>query len=142
MQTFGAETEVRISAIVNVTDGMQISSPQAFVRARDYAGLENSAFVNESESVKFLEGQSMMQGISKRLLDAFPENAGNTPLRDALLMMAPGFMQCLASLSEHWPTNAKANPSLLGVCGRPNSCYMWRDGGPVRSANEDWDPTP
>ena len=51
-------------------------------------------------------------------------------------MMAPGFVQCLASLSERWPENAKGNPTLLGVCGRPNSCYMWRNGGPVQRAGE------
>ena len=51
-------------------------------------------------------------------------------------MMAPGFVQCLASLSERWPENAKANPSLLGVCGRPDSCYMWREDGPVQTAEK------
>lgn len=139
MNTFGAETEVRISAIADVSNGMNISSPTGYVRSRELGELGTSHFVDYSDTLQFLEGQSMVQGISKRLLDAFPSGEGNAPLRDALLMMAPGYIQCLASLNEHWPQNALANPSLLGVCGRANSCYMWRDGGPVRSANEDWD---
>ncbi len=142
MQTFGAETEVRISALADIKNEMTISSPAAYVRTRDYAGLEEAEFVDQSDAVAFLNGQSMMRGISKRVLDAFPSGAGNDPLRDALLMMAPGFVQCLASLSEQWPKAAKATPSLLGVCGRDNSCYMWRDGGPVRSANQDWNVSP
>jgi hypothetical protein len=136
MAQFGAQSEVRISAVVDLANEMALGSLKGFVRARDYGQIETARFVDRSDELQFLDGQNIMGGISKRLLERFGDQTGDRPFLDALLMMAPGYLQCLASLSERWPEDAKSKPSLLGVMGRPNSCYMWREGGPVQRAGE------
>jgi hypothetical protein len=137
MAQFGAQTEIRLSAVVDVAQGMALGSLRGFSRQRDYDGLELARFVDRSSELEFLTGQNIMGGISKRLLEKFGNQVGDRPFLDALLMMAPGYVQCLASLSDTWPEDAKSKPSLLGVMGRPNSCYMWRDGGPVQRAAQE-----
>ena len=141
MDQFGSETEVRVNATVDLSDGMSITNISGGQRTRDYDGLEAAEFVDCTDELLFLNGQSAMRGISQRVLGEFGEASASRPLRDALLMLAPAFVQCLASLSDRWPIDAKANPSLLGICGRADSCYMWRDGGPVANAEQEWDVT-
>jgi hypothetical protein len=54
------------------------------------------------------------------------------------LSVAPGFVQCIASLSERWHAKAKQKPTLMGVFGRYGSCYMWRgDGALAQVAKEE-----
>ncbi len=139
MRHFGAQHEIRLSALVDLANGMQLGALAGYERRRDYDGIGSARFVDRSRELRFLEGQDVMSGVSKRMLGAFRDDPEDRPLLDAQLMLAPGFVQCLASLSERWPENAVANPSLLGVCGRPDSCYMWRDGGPLQRAERDWD---
>jgi hypothetical protein len=137
MAQFGAQSEIRISAVVDIANGMALGSLEGFSRARDYAGLESARFIDRSSELQYLEGQNIMSGVSKRMLENFGSEPADRPFLDALLMMAPGYLQCLASLSESWPENAKRKPSLLGVMGRADSCYMWRNGGPVRRAESE-----
>ena len=137
MAQFGAQSEVRISAVVDLAQGMALGSLRGFSRTRDYDNLESARFVDRSSELDFLTGQNIMGGISKRLLAKFENQVGDRPFLDALLMMAPGYLQCLASLSDTWPEDAKSKPTLLGVMGRPDSCYMWREGGPVQRAAEE-----
>ncbi|MFT5443697.1 MAG: hypothetical protein ACI8W3_002748 [Myxococcota bacterium] len=141
MDHFGSETEVRVNATVDLSDGMSITHISGAQRTRDYDGLEAAEFAACTDELEFLNGQSAIRGISQRVLGEFGEASASRPLRDALLMLAPAFVQCLASLSDRWPIEAKANPSLLGICGRADSCYMWRDGGPVAIAGQEWDIT-
>lgn len=136
MRHFGGQTEVRISASVDMANGMRLGDLVGAERRRDYQGIGVTDFVDRSSELQFLAGQDVMSGVSQRMLGAFREVPEDRPFLDAQLMLAPGFVQCLASLSERWPENAKANPSLLGVCGRPDSCYMWRKDGPVQSAEK------
>jgi hypothetical protein len=137
MRHFGAQTEVRLSVRVDLENGMQLGALEGCERRRDYDGIESARFVDRSAELQYLEGQDVMRGVSKRMLHEFQDTTDDRPFLDAQLMLAPGFIQCLASLSERWPENAKANPSLLGVCGRPDSCYMWRNEGPVQQAEKN-----
>lgn len=139
MAQFGAQSEIRISAVVDLANGMALGSLEGYSRIRDFDGLEVARFIDRSSELRYLDGQNIMSGISKRLLGRFGGEPGDRPFLDALLMMAPGYLQCLASLSERWPADAKSKPSLLGVMGRPNSCYMWREGGPVQRADAQRD---
>ncbi|MBW2386943.1 MAG: DUF2889 domain-containing protein [Deltaproteobacteria bacterium] len=129
----------RLSALVDVAKGMRLGALVGYERRRDYDGIGSARFVDRSHELRFLEGQDVMRGVSKGMLGAFRDDPEDRPFLDAQLMLAPGFVQCLASLSERWLENAVANPSLLGVCGRPDSCYMWRNGGPIQRAGQDWD---
>jgi hypothetical protein len=134
MRHFGAQTEVRMSVRVDLANGMQLCALEGWQRRRDYDGIESARFADRTADLQYLEGQDVMHGVSKRMLDACRDAPDDRPFLDAQLMLAPGFIQCLASLSERWPENAKASPSLLGVGGRPDSCYMWRNDGPVQTA--------
>jgi hypothetical protein len=133
MERFGAQREVRVRASVDFEGGLVIGEIAAAERIRaSREAVETAAWRDRSDELQFLLGQSVMRGISPRLLDAFGGEPGDRPLLDALLNLAPGFIQCLASLSEDWPAAAMGKPSLLGVCGRPDSCHMWRDGGALQ----------
>jgi hypothetical protein len=136
MRHFGAHVEVRLQVTVDLAKGMALRDFTAGERRRDYENLEEAAWRDRSPELEFLSGQNIMGGLSKRLLEQWGDDAEDRPFLDALLMLAPGFIQCLASLSERWPAQAKAKPSLLGVCGRPNSCYMWRNDGPLQRVLE------
>jgi hypothetical protein len=137
MRHFGAQLEVRLEATVDLRNGMALRDFTAGERRRDYEGLEEAQWRDRSRELEFLNGQNIMAGMSKRLLAEFESDEANRPFLDALLMLAPGFIQCLASFSERWPAQAKASPTLLGVCGRANSCYMWRNGGPLHRVMEE-----
>ena len=40
------------------------------------------------------------------------------------------------ALSERWTVKAKQGPTLMGVHGRADSCYMWRKGGVLHQISE------
>jgi hypothetical protein len=88
-----------------------------------------------------LEGGPALRGLAARvrtLLGDAPEDAA---LRDALLNLAPGVIQCLAALSHRLVASFAGSaaapgriPRELSVGGFPDSCYMWRSGGPLSQA--------
>jgi hypothetical protein len=137
MDHFGAETEVRVLARVELARGMTLSQLQVFERRRNYDEIETAAWRDRSEELSPLMGQSVMSGMSRRLLELLGGRREDRPLLDALLSLAPGFIQCLASLSESWPAAAKARPDLLGMQGRVGSCHMWREGGALHRVSQD-----
>lgn len=93
-----------------------------------------------------LVGVPVLPGMAARvfaLLGSEPDHeGGNGPLRDTLLQLAPGFIQITAALMDHdfrsHATDARADgpatPSVSGIGGMPDSCYMWRKGSPFTEA--------
>lgn len=71
----------------------------------------------------------MGPGVSGRLLRHLRGHPDEGPLLDVLLNLTPACYQCLANFDEAWPAHAAQSPSLLGMGGLPDSCYMWRAGG-------------
>ncbi len=137
MAHFGRQTEIQLSGQVDLSRNMALGEVEVFERKRTYEEVEDAVFVDRSGELAFLEGQGVMGGMGRRVLEAFGDDPEDNPLLDALLMLAPGFLQCLASLSERWPGRAKRQGSLLGITGQPDSCWMWRNDGPVmQSADE------
>jgi hypothetical protein len=67
---------------------------------------------------------------------------GERPLLAVLLNLAPAFFQCLAVVSDDWPRRAASEPSVLGIGGQPDSCYMWRRGGALDGLRAELDPSP
>jgi hypothetical protein len=74
------------------------------------------------------------------------QEEANAPLRDALLNLAPGIIQCLAALSHRLVAHFAAGsamatapgiPRELSVGGYPDSCYMWRSDGPLARARAE-----
>ena len=68
----------------------------------------------------------------------FEPGDARPPLQDCLLQLAPGFIQIMAALMEYPirrpspEARAKepATPSVAGIGGMPDSCYIWRRDSP------------
>lgn len=139
MDHFGAQTEVRVSARIDIERNMALGEITAHERKRRLSEVESATFVDRSSELAFLEGQGVMGGVSRRVLEVFGDDPADNPILEALLMLPPGFIQCLASFSERWPERAKKEASILGVTGNPDSCWMWRNDGPVMKAADGSD---
>jgi hypothetical protein len=70
-------------------------------------------------------------------------------LRDALLQLAPGYIQALAAITDRWFARAQADgathatdkdatdgPPIGAIGGMVNSCHMWREEGPLIAERE------
>ncbi len=80
----------------------------------------------------------MMGGLAARLFGLLGHVPEHRLLLDCLLQLAPGYIQIMAALMEGWFTEREATsrsepPSIASVGGTPDSCYMWRRGGPMAS---------
>jgi len=110
-------------------------------RERDAERLDGTPWRSRRAELAPLEGAPALRGLAARVLATLGEDAARAPLRDALLNLAPGVIQCLAALSHRLlasfagggPRPARI-PRELSVGGYPDSCYMWRSDGPMARA--------
>jgi hypothetical protein len=109
-------------------------------RERDVATLD-APWRSRRERVAGLEGSPALRGLAARVLAVLGDDAADAALRDALLNLAPGVIQCLAAFSHRLVTafaggaaGAREIPRELSVGGYPDSCYMWRSEGPLAKA--------
>jgi hypothetical protein len=85
-----------------------------------------------------LVGNPVMPGMAARIFELFDPGEARAPLQDCLLQLAPGFIQIMAALMEYPirrpspEARAKepATPSVAGIGGMPDSCYIWRRDSP------------
>jgi hypothetical protein len=106
---------------------------RAAERHRDRADLARAAWQDRAPAVGGLVGLRLGPGITGELTRRLDGSPADAPLRDALLMLAPALVQCAAALSEDWPVAFAADPSVVGMGGLPDSCWMWRrEGGLAR----------
>jgi len=113
----------------------------AVERERGPATLASAPWRSREDALRPLVGGPALRGLAPRVLAALGDGAADAPLRDALLNLAPGTIQCLAALSHRLVTQLAgrrpaggAIPRELSVGGYPDSCYMWRgDGALARS---------
>ena len=108
----------------------------AIEREREPATLASATWRSRADALAGLVGGPALRGLAARVLAELGEDAANGPLRDALLNLAPGVIQCLAALSHrlvaHFSPGAATPGSIpreLSVGGYPDSCYMWRSDG-------------
>jgi hypothetical protein len=105
-------------------------------RRRGVEDLEQAAWVDLSPELEGLEGMPLRAGAAREILRQQAERGGERPLLDVLLNLTPAFFQCLANVSERGPLEARRSPSVLGMAGPPDSCFMWRRGGGLDRARE------
>jgi hypothetical protein len=135
MARFAAVHEVR--ALVPIDFARYVfGTIRAAERRRVPATLADGPWVERSAEVAGLAGLGVGRGVSAAILARFA--AG--PLRDALLMVAPALIQVMAAVSEAWPALARAQGWVVGMGGRPDSCWMWREGGALLRARTPADP--
>jgi hypothetical protein len=118
----------------------QIELLDAVERERGPGSLAAAAWRSRSETLAGLVGAPALRGLAGRVLAQLGDAPGEQPLRDALLNLAPGVIQCFAALSHRLvgrfetPVVASELPRELSVGGFPDSCYMWRSGGAMARA--------
>jgi hypothetical protein len=138
MARFAAELEVRALAEVDL-GRFALAALALAERRRDRATLDTAPWRDRAEVARPLVGLALARELGQALLgrrDATPEDR---PLADALLMLAPAVIQCVAALSETWPGLAARGGWIVGMGGCPDACYMWRSGGALermRGTNE------
>jgi hypothetical protein len=132
--------EVRIRA--SLDDKLAtLESIDGAERVRDGAALD-APWHNRRTTLAALEGGPALRGLAARILGELGNDPAEGPLRDTLLNLAPGVIQCLAAFSHRLIAAFAAGgggkrtslPRELSVGGYPDSCYMWRSDGPMARA--------
>jgi hypothetical protein len=133
MARFAGEHEVR--ALLDVDLGrFAVAAARLGERRRDAATLDTSAWSDRADVAGALVGLSLARGVSGALLARLGDSPRDRPTLDGLLMLAPALIQCVAALSDGWPALAARGGWLVGMGGRPDSCYMWRAAGALQRA--------
>ena len=139
MDRFASEFEIRGVAEIDfgrfALGGLTLGQ-----RQRDRATLETATWRDRSDVADGLVGQSLARGVSQTLLARIADAPHDRPIFDALLMLAPALIQCVAALSDAWPAMAAQGGWVVGMGGRPDSCYMWRAGGALQGARGENEP--
>jgi hypothetical protein len=126
---FAAQLELRAATHLTMPE-MTVVDVVLGERRRDSATFETAGWRERPEHAAALAGASLRSGISARLLSQFADAPDDRPLLDALLMLAPATVQCLASFIDTWtqvPWMRQGGGNETG--GYPDSCWMWRRDG-------------
>jgi hypothetical protein len=139
LERLARQHEVRVLARIDRTL-TTLEALDAAERERDVATL-GAAWRNRRKRVAGLEGSPALRGLAARVLAALGDDPADAALRDALLNLAPGVIQCLAAFSHRLvaafaggAAGAREIPRELSVGGYPDSCYIWRSDGPMAKA--------
>jgi len=136
MDRFAGQHEVRLLATVDV-EAARLDALRGARRRRTGATLESADWEPLDDRLAELAGTKVLAGFSRSVLSHLrPEDPDDAPLADALLNLGPAFLQCMGTLSERWPVEARRRRSLVATGGMPDSCWMWRRDGPLTRALE------
>jgi hypothetical protein len=141
MERFAEDVGVQVLTEVDLA-GMTLGETRAAERRRTGGNLA-VAWQPRDERTAWMTGARLTGGITSELFTRLGTDPEERPLLDTLLMLAPALIQCMAALSDVWLASAQANPSLVGMGGMADSCYMWRSGGALqraRAAEGGWQP--
>ena len=138
MDRFAREQEVRALAGVDL-GRYALGQVHVGERRRDAATLD-APWVDRPDAGDAASGLSLARGVSAALRERLGGRADDAPLLDGLLMLAPALIQVFAAMSDAWPAQAQRDRWLLGMGGRPDSCFMWRRGGALQEARTPEDP--
>ena len=136
MDRFAGELEVRLLATADAAK-LALVGAVAAERRRGPDDLATAPWRDRTAAVSDLVGLKLFSGVSAELLRRLGGEANDRPLLDALLMVAPAFLQCAGALSEDWPIDAQRGASIMGTGGYPDSCYIWRREGTLGRALRD-----
>lgn len=140
LDRLAAQRDARVYARI-ATQTLAISELRASVRRRSGDNLATARWHDRSSELAALVGPPIIPGLARRIFGALGQTPEDRLLTDAMLQLAPGYIQVLATLMERWFTGQSAESdedplsqestevSVGAIGGLPNSCYMWRDGG-------------
>lgn len=120
----------------------QIENLSAAERLRDFETLGSAEWIAHDEAVAPLFGVPVIPGLAGRVFGLLGGATDLVPMRDALLQLAPGFIQIVAALmDDYFQERARAEsdasrpkPEVASVGGNTNSCYMWREDGAIANS--------
>jgi hypothetical protein len=141
MDRFASEGEVRVLATVEM-QGITVTEIAATERRRGRADIEQAPWRPRGDAVHACIGLRLLRGAARELVRQFGGADDDRPLLDALLMLAPAFVQCAAGLSEPWAVAYLGSASVVAMGGFPDSCYMWRRGGALDERRQSEEPPP
>ncbi|HWP67360.1 MAG TPA: DUF2889 domain-containing protein [Candidatus Limnocylindria bacterium] len=137
MQRLGEHLEMRIQLTLRApefaTTGVAVAE-----RRRDPSCLD-VPWRPRPDVAAHLDGISLLRGATATLLARFGEPGDDRPHLDAALMLAPTLIQVFAAVAD-WASTAARDRWLLGMGGRPDSCWMWRRGGALARLRTPDDP--
>jgi hypothetical protein len=125
---FGAQLELQASARLSMGE-MKVCEMTVAERRRDARTLETAEWRDRPDRAAPVVGASLRSGISAMLLRQFGDAGEDRPLLDALLMLAPATVQCMASFIDTWTEVPWVRAAGNETGGYPDSCYMWRRDG-------------
>ena len=136
LDRFGSQHEVRIGVRVEL-EKLEIQEVFATERRRTAETLQTAEWCDRGAVLQGLAGRRIMPGLGAHVLRLLGEDPDARLLLDAALNLAPGFVQCMAVLTERFLTKPRHEneelPDLVQSGGMPDSCYMWRsDGAMIR----------
>jgi len=142
MDRFLRQHEVQLLTRIDL-ESMQLASLWGQERQRDAGHLVGSDWLDRTPSLAVLEGKPALFGLARVVLENFGGRFPGSPLRDALLFVAPGLIQCMAAnagrLLESAAQGHEDGGNLSQVGGMPDSCYLWRSDGPGHGEGGLWD---
>jgi hypothetical protein len=144
LELLAAQHEARVLADVDLSN-LQVLQMAAIERDRSYENLGEAVWRDEAKKVLGLVGRPIMPGFGKEVRRQLGGNPDSRQLRDALVQIAPGFVQCTPALADRVIQRAArarasstpaeqvgaAMPSFMASGGGVNACYMWREDSPL-----------
>jgi hypothetical protein len=138
--------EARVLADVDLPD-LKVLDLAAIERDRSAATIGQASWRDEAEKVSGLVGRPVMPGFGKEARRQLGADHTNRQLLDALIQVAPGFVQCTPALADRMIQQLVRNRGEGGGAGRGallpefmtrgggmNACYMWREDSPLLTA--------
>jgi hypothetical protein len=136
LDRFLFQHEVRVLAQVDMRT-MTFSSITGEERTRGREELGTRPWESRADALAPLVGAPAIYGLTRVLLDRYAGDTARRSLLDALLNIAPGLIQCMAAMAHRMVEGAPSTdgdepegPTIQQLGGRPDSCYIWRAGGP------------
>ena len=140
LQRLALQSDARVRAVV-ARETLTLRELQVAERERSADSLGSATWRSRDEELEGLVGHSVVGGLADQLFGLLGDAPENRVLLDCMLQLAPGYIQIMATLMESWfsqrePSSTDTGsdpPSIASVGGTPDSCYMWRVGGPLAS---------
>lgn len=116
------------------TQTMKMQDVLSAVRRRD-ADTLLAAWRARNDWASELVNIPIMPGLAGRARGLCRDHSDRALLLEALLQLAPGYIQVTSGLAEQWIARVREGMEDAGdrpLGGGTNSCYMWRAGGSLR----------
>jgi len=139
LERLAFQADARCHAVI-ARQSLEIGELRAAVRERTSATLGSADWQGRDAEVQPFVGMPIMAGLAGQLLRRFGSTPEHAPLLDCLLQLAPGYIQVMAAVMEKWFQQGtesgirfadREEISIAAVGGTPDSCYIWRSGGPM-----------